>query len=125
MINFFTTRGSLAAILGVVVILAYFTLRARSRSGASAINLDDLLLGEDGKVSKAAAVMMGSFAGTTWVIVYLTLCDKLTEGYFAAYLAAWVAPTVTKLIVNKPVQDTIRETRTTQTMVTTPPKDPP
>ena len=117
MIDFFTTSGSLAAILGVVVILAYFTLRARSRSGASAINLDDLLLGEDGKVSKAAAVMMGSFAGTTWVIVYLTLCDKLTEGYFAAYLAAWVAPSVTKLIVNKPVPAT-QETRITQTTVT-------
>jgi len=31
-------------------------------------------------------------------MVYLTINEKLSEGYFTAYIAAWVAPAVVKLI---------------------------
>lgn len=70
----------------------------RDKDPESKINLDDLLIGDDGKVSKAAVVLLGAFLMTTWVIIHLTLMDKLTEGYLTIYAGAWIAPTVTKLI---------------------------
>lgn len=115
------TKAGMAAILAIAVLLVFWGLERRNRNAGSAINLDDLLIGDDGKISKAAAVMMGSFALTTWVMIYLTLESKLTEGYFAAYLAGWVAPAVTKLIVNAPPATT-QQTTITQTTVT-PPQD--
>ena len=96
------TKIFMAAILVVVVASIIFVLVKRDRSIASAINLEDLLLGDDGKLSKAAAVMMGAFAMTTWLMVYLALNAKMTEGYLAIYVGAWIAPTVTKLIIAKP-----------------------
>lgn len=88
--------------LAMLIVALLVSLRSRDRCTSSRISLDDLLLGEDGRLSKAAAVMLGAFALTSWAIAYLALNDKLTEGYFSAYLAAWVAPTVTRLIVNRP-----------------------
>jgi len=88
---------ALIAVLAVILVAVLFTLFRRDRSAHSAIDLEDLLIGEDGKLSKAACVMLGSFLMTTWVIVYLTYTGKLTEGYFTAYLATWVAPTVARL----------------------------
>lgn len=88
------------ALIGALLIILLSILRAihrRDKDTGSAINLEDLLLGDDGRLSKAAIVMLGSFALTSWVIVYLTLSDKLTEGYFAAYGGFWIAPVVVRL----------------------------
>lgn len=93
----------IVALLIVVLLIARALLRS-NQSGASQINLEDLLIGEDGKTSKAAAVMFGAFALSTWIMVNLTITGRLTEGYFTAYLGAWVAPTVARLIFAKPVQ---------------------
>ena len=90
----------MALILGAVVSFVAWMLHRRSVSATSKIHLDDLLLGDDGKMSKSAAVMFGGFALTSWTIVYLTITGKLDAVYFGAYLAAWVAPTVTRLIVS-------------------------
>lgn len=90
--------------IGVVVLVVLLIARSltrRDRDSCSDIKLEDLLLGEDGKISKAACVMFGAFVLSTWVIAYLTATAKLTEGYFTAYLGAWVAPTVAKLIFTK------------------------
>lgn len=102
--------------LSLIIIAIVYALMKRDRSTTSRINLEDLLLGEDSKVSKAAAVMMGSFALTTWLMVYLAFRDKMTEGYLAIYVAAWIAPTVTRLIVNKPAE-TIATVETSTTSV--------
>ena len=81
--------------------LIFLTLTRRDRSSSSKIDLDYLLVDPDTKqISKGAAVMMGAFVFTTWMMVYLTLTSKMTEGYFGVYVGAWVAPTVTKLIVS-------------------------
>lgn len=69
-----------------------------SRHPDSALKIEDLLLGEDGRMSKAATVMLGSFFLTSWLMVYLTSAGKMTEGYLGIYVAAWIAPTVTVLI---------------------------
>lgn len=98
MLNTLATNRVMALILGAVVVWLCWGLWQRSKSHTSKINIDDLFLGDDGKMSKAATVMLGSFALTTWVIVYLAITGRLNEGYFAAYLAAWVAPAVAKLI---------------------------
>jgi hypothetical protein len=92
------------AMVGLLICMA-LVLRAllrRDRDEASKISFDDLLLDPDGRMSKSAIVMFGSFAMTTWVIIYLTLAGKMTEGYMGLYLTAWVAPAVTKLIKGVP-----------------------
>ncbi len=103
--DFFATFGSrhgmIAAFVGCLIFIVR-SLIQRSRNIASGFNLDDLLIGDDGKASKTAAVMFGSFGVTSWVIVYLALEEKLTEGYFGAYIAAWVVPIVTKIIKGSP-----------------------
>lgn len=100
--NAIDTRLGMIAVLAVTVLSILWALERRSRNTRSKIALDDLLIGDDGRMSKAAAVMFGSFAMTTWVVVYLTINGKLTEGYFAAYIAAWVAPAVAKIIKGPP-----------------------
>jgi len=90
----------LIAVLAFALLAVLVTLFRRDRNAHSAIDLEDLLIGEDGKLSKSACVLLGSFLMTTWVIVYLTYTGKLTDMYFATYVTAWVTPTVTKLIVN-------------------------
>lgn len=99
-----TTKLWMSAALLAMLTLIVWSIRKRDQSAASPLNLDDLLLGEDGKLSKAAAVLMGSFSLTSWVVVYLTLQGKLDTTLFAAYMAAWVVPSVTRLIVNRPQQ---------------------
>jgi hypothetical protein len=98
-----TAKAVMSVALVAILILITVALIKRSRLITSRLDLDDLLIGEDGKLSKAAAVMMGAFALTSWVIIYMTLNDKLTEGYFLAYIGVWATPTVTKLIVNRPL----------------------
>jgi hypothetical protein len=66
-------------------------------------NLLDLLM-ENGRVSKVSCMVLGSFAMNTWIMVQLTLHDKLTEVYFSAYIAAWVAPLIVRMIAQQPQQ---------------------
>jgi hypothetical protein len=108
------------AILAVVLLGAAWTLERRNKSHTSKINLDDLLIGDDGKASKAAFVMHGSFLVTTWVIVYQTLNKSLTDLTFGAYLTAWVIPAVTKLI--KGVSPNAMSETTITTSTVTPPQ---
>lgn len=87
-----------ASVLIIVILIVGWLLHRRDADDKSKLNLEDLLLGEDGRLSKAAAVMMGAFALTTWLMAYLALTGKMTEGYLAIYVGAWIAPTVTTLI---------------------------
>lgn len=88
----------LVVVLALVTCWIVMGLARRDKSAASRINVEDLLLGEDGRLSKSAAVMMGSFLLTSWFIVFQTLMGTMTEGYLGIYVTAWVGPTVTKLI---------------------------
>lgn len=86
------------AVLGLVLLFILWVLERRNKSTTSRISLDDLLVGDDGKLSKAAFVMHGSFIVTTWVVVFQTLNKSLTDLTFGLYVASWVTPAVTKLI---------------------------
>lgn len=77
---------SLLWLLGmlIAVIVAHFSKRQK-------FNVVDLLFyGANGKLSDSKARLNGAFIVTTWAFVWLTLIDKLTEWYVAAFLTAWV-----------------------------------
>lgn len=85
------------AILGIAFLSIMWSLERKNRDNRSRFSFDELLT-EDGKTSKAACVMFGSFAVTTWLLVFLTVNNKITETYFTAYLGFWVAPAVARII---------------------------
>lgn len=93
----------MVVVLASVALFVGWRLVKRSHNPDSQVNLDDLLIDDvTGKISKAAAVMMGSFGVTSWIVVYQALIDKLSDATFAAYIGAWVIPAVTKLVANRP-----------------------
>lgn len=89
------------AILIIGTLLIVLSFYRAHRNPAFDFDLFDLIM-ENGKVSKAAVVFMGSFAATTWIMIRLTLDGELTEGYFAGYGAIWVAPVVTRFLTHPP-----------------------
>lgn len=114
------TKLIMGLVLAVIGLLLLRGILKRDRNMTSRINIEDLLIGPDGKVSKSAAIMIGSFIITSWMMVYMTMGDKMTEGYFTAYLAAWVIPFVTYLIKGQPVAATTETTVATTRTTTTP-----
>jgi hypothetical protein len=88
----------MGAILVLAIIAILWGLERRDKNIASKIHLDDLLIGTDGKASKAAFVMGGSFVVTSWIVIFQTLNKSLSDLTFAAYIGAWVVPAVTALI---------------------------
>ena len=106
--------------LVLLALVLWRGISKRADNVHSKVNWDDLLLGDDGRMSKAAFVMLGAFAVTTWMMVLLTVRDKMTEGYLAIYVGAWITPTVTSLITRRPSDPpvAVEETRTTQTTKT-------
>lgn len=87
-----------------IALLAWFVIAARkwNEDKTSPFSFTDLVI-ENGKTSKIAVILMGSFAMSTWLIIFYAMTGKLTEGYFGLYLTAWVAPTVAKMITNAPI----------------------
>lgn len=84
----------------VAVLIILYLARVLRRWNAEAANPFDFrdLVMENGRASKGAIVMFGAFFATTWLVIYYALTGKLTEGYFMAYCAAWVAPVVARVI---------------------------
>ena len=85
-------------ILVFIALSVVISLLRRSANKASRVDLEDLLLDADGKMSKSAVVMYAGIATAIWMMVYLTMAEKMTEGYFSAFLLSIVAPAVTKII---------------------------
>lgn len=94
-------QSDMAVVFGLIAVLVILiiwrSLSRLHRDCNSAFDLRDLLM-ENGRASKAAVVMMGAFAVTTWQFVYFSLNGKMTEGYAGIYVAAWIAPVVARLI---------------------------
>lgn len=101
MLELLTKQNGMALLLGVIVFLIVFSAIRMHRDPNSDFNLLDLLM-ENGHVSKAAVVMMGAFALTSWMMIELTMIGKMTEGYFGLYAGAWIAPVVVKLVTQGP-----------------------
>lgn len=104
----------------VVALMIWRSLSNMHKNRDVDFDLRDLLM-ENGKVSKAACVMMGAFAATTWQFIYYTLNGKMTEGYLGIYVAAWIAPVVARLVSNNGGQPTtVTATTETTTTIKTP-----
>lgn len=93
-------REIMLAVLGAAAALVMFTMWRAHRNTMSQFNAFDLIM-ENGRVSKIAFSYMLVLGVSTWVIVLMSWRDKLTDGMFGLYLAAWVAPLVAKLVFNK------------------------
>lgn len=111
------------AILAFAILAILWVLERRNKSATSKIHLDDLLIGTDGKASKAAFVMGGSFIVTSWIVIFQTLNKTLSDLTFAAYIGAWVVPAVTALIKGPSPNATSETTITSRTV--TPPEEKP
>jgi hypothetical protein len=88
--------GLVAVAIALLIVLA---LLRWSRASGDSFHVRDLFM-ENGRASKGAIVLLGSFAATTWFFVFYTLTGRMTEGYFALYAGAWIAPAVTRMITN-------------------------
>lgn len=106
---------ALAAVAAALLI--WRSLHVMHKAKDIDFDLRDLLM-ENGKVSKAACVMMGAFAATTWQFIYYTLNGKMTEGYLGIYVAAWIAPVVARLVSNNGASQQTTVTATTETTTT-------
>lgn len=95
--KYLTAQAIMYGVLVLVVLWFLAAIIRRNKDPSSRINIEDLLLGDDGRMSKASVVMLGAFMLTTWLMIYLTAGGKMSEGYLAIYVSAWIAPTVTKL----------------------------
>lgn len=89
-----------AAVLAVGLVVVMISLRRQSRA-SNTYAISDLLLGDDGKASPSRHVLFGSFLIASWVVVSAALRDKLSDGIFTAYLAAFVAPAVSVIFAKK------------------------
>ncbi|MFA7269940.1 MAG: hypothetical protein WC073_11395 [Sterolibacterium sp.] len=109
------TADAVLLLLGLV--LAWSFYRAHLDK-TSVINLFDLVM-DGGRLSKMSCVFMGAFAALTWIMIRLTLDGKMTEGFFTAYGAIWVAPLVAKLFSPAPTPGTTTITDTSKTTTKT------
>lgn len=94
-----TISLSVAVLLIAALAVVWTLWRAHQRADID-FNLLDLLM-EGGRVSKIAVAFMLVLGVSTWVIVSLTVNNRLTEGYFSAYGAMWVAPLVARVVFSK------------------------
>ena len=69
-------------------------------------NALDLLIGEDGRVSKSSVVLLGAFATMSWAFIRITIDGKMTEGLYIAYGATWVAPFIALVFKNSGIPKT-------------------
>jgi hypothetical protein len=81
-------------VVAIGLIIASFWRAQRDPNNA--FNFFDLLL-DEGKLSKVSCLVMGAFTVHTWIMIHLTLSDKMTEGYLTIYGATWVAPLLAKM----------------------------
>lgn len=91
----------MASFLILFIVWCFIAARNINARTDNTFEILDLFM-ENGRISKAAVVMMGAFVLTTWMMVTLTLKDKLTEGYLGIYVAAWITPVVVRLITGTP-----------------------
>jgi hypothetical protein len=93
------------AIFSMVLLVVLWSFYRAHKDPRFHFNAFDLLLGEDGRVSKSAVVLLGAFATMSWAFIRLTIDGKMSEGLFLAYGATWVAPFITLVFSRKPVKD--------------------
>lgn len=108
----------MGAVLGVGLLLIVWSFYRIHQNPNVDLNLFDLLL-EGGRMSKISVAFMVAFCFSTWLMAYLALAGKMTEGYFGLYGTLWVGPLVARVIFNKQdfsTTETTKETTKTSTV---------
>lgn len=95
-----TPREWMLIVLAVAVLAVLLSFWREHHNAAVQFNVFDLVM-ENGRVSKIAVAFMLVLGVTTWMMVYLTIDGKMTEGYLGLYGAMWVSPLVMKVVFNK------------------------
>lgn len=90
----------MVVVLGLFAALIGLSLWRAHHAADFNFNVFDLLM-ENGRVSKIAVAFMMVLGVTTWVIINLTVKDKMTEGYLMTYGTMWVTPLVAKVVFGR------------------------
>lgn len=104
------------AVMLVVILLLCWSIYRAHKDPTVRFNLLDLLM-DSGRLSKTAFAFMLTLSITSWLMIRITLEGKLTEGYFTAYGAMWVAPLVAKLFSTPAPPGTTTTASSTSTSV--------
>lgn len=100
-----TTQTVMALVLMCALFVIVRGLLRRTADKTSYINIEDLLLeyGPDGagRISIVRVLSLGAFCLTTWVMIFLTLTHKMTEGYMSLFNLAWVGPLLLQIVWGK------------------------
>ncbi len=96
----------LLLLCSMLVIVRSLLRRSRMPKAESAIDLDDLVLEWDERAGQMRmSILRVGFIATwclcAWVMVFLTLGGKMTEGYLGLFGALWVTPIVSAIIWGK------------------------
>lgn len=81
-------------ILALLLCLLFYYLRKFSMSSAEEFknfSLLDLITTKDGHIDQSKVHSEGAFLASTYGFLYLLWSNQLTEWYFSAYMAVWVA----------------------------------
>ncbi len=79
-------------LLGLILLLFVRYFSQKTKDTHSKINLEDLFLDEHKELSRRGVAFMAALVLGVWMIVWLTQHGQMTEGYFAIFLGAFVAP---------------------------------
>lgn len=82
------THTGMALILTLVVLVLLGMLWAFHRDQNSDLDLRDLICYR-GQLNQGKFMRFGAWIISTWGFVYLIMDQKLSEWYFAGYMAAW------------------------------------
>lgn len=95
------TKMLMLFVFAIILMLAVRAILKRNNDDKSHIDLDDLLIDpETKKISKAAAILLGSFAVSSWVLLYQVLTEHMSDTNYLGYMAVFATPAVVKLIVD-------------------------
>lgn len=96
------TINPMGALLLIGTLFAIWVLWRLQRSvKRSDIDLGDLIVGPDGKASWSKIAGIGGFMLGSWIMVYLTLHDRMTEWMFLIYYAICVGSPIAFAIIGQ------------------------
>lgn len=87
-LTLFETHTGMSLLLSVVVLTLLVMIFYFHRDPNSKFDLRDLICYR-GELNQGKFMRFGAWIISTWGFVYLVLDQKLTEWYFAGYMAAW------------------------------------
>lgn len=88
--------GPLAVIIAGFLLagVGLFVLWRAHYSRSNPIDLAHLIVDRDGHTSLRQAGECVALLVTSWIVLWLAVSDKLTEGIFGVYVVAWVLRTL-------------------------------